>query len=310
MRKSEEMEAVAIQFRARIAANRQLTDLLSKNTRDSRVKRIIGLFEEVTPHCKAIPFPATEILKICEQDPVRYRGFHPRLMLLQEELSEAEDFLLELSKRIFLYLEHLKSVGSKLAPGLRQLAESTITELKTVGLELSQAARAALRDTLLKAPGPSLMPYGDDEDTSAKQLKQNRGLREGELPSVGQDYDSRWDPDVKFPGTMFGKFLRFPGPYFAPLQLGRFHEFSLPSAIGDHIDIWQLKYDTLQSNLKKTHRLRIRKPKNCTEDFKTRQKVSHRILSSSCGSLLNFPRTLESLSPSCLVKTTILILSR
>lgn len=275
------MEAVAIQFRARIAANRQLTDLLSKNIRDSRVKRIIGLFEEIIPHCDAISFPAITILKICEQDAARYRGFNHQLELLQEELDRAEDFLLEISKRIFLYLEQLKSAGSKLVPSIRQLAESTITELRAMGLELSKTARAALHNTLLKAPGPSPMPYGDDEDSTAKQLKQNRGLQEGQLPSTRPDYDARWDPDVKFPGTMFGKFLRFPGPYFAPGPLGRFLEFALPTVIGDHIDIWQLKYDTLQRNFKRTQRLRIRKPKNCTENFKTYQKVSHHTTSSA-----------------------------
>lgn len=271
-----DMGETIMRFRARLAANRQLIGLLSRDIRDSRVKRIIGLLEQMTPYCELIPPSAAEIISICKADPVRYRGSHPRLTLLKEELSTATDILLETSQRALLYLDHIKTVGSTLPPSAQQLAQSTITEIKVMGLQLSQIAREAIHTSLTKAPGPAPMPYDNPNMTTAHP-KSTRGLSEGEISPVGHDYDARWDPDAKMPGTPHGKFLRFPGPFFAPFQNkngSNFYEFSIPETTGHNIDLLILKYDNMESNFKRTKRMHPRRGNKTSEELKARQVVS------------------------------------
>lgn len=113
MRYSRLLRILARQLlHAGLAANRQLAALLSSSIRDSRVqKRVLALLEEIAPHGEVIPPSAQEILKICDDDPVLYRGFHPRLAFLKENLQGATELLVESSKRMLLYLEHIEVKG-------------------------------------------------------------------------------------------------------------------------------------------------------------------------------------------------------
>lgn len=266
-----------MRFRARVAATPQLIALLSSDIKDYRVKRIIGLLEQMAPHCESISLSAAEIISICEADSVRFRGFHPRLTLLKEELSTARDVLVELSQRALLYLNHIKTVRYSSPPSTHRLAQSTITEIKAMGLKLSQTAREAIDISLTRPPGPAPMPYDDNQTITTVQLEWARGLCEGELSSVGHDYDARWDPDVKMPGTQHGKFLRFPGPFFAPFKNtngSNFYEFSLPETSGHHIDLLILKYNNIETNFKRTNRFHPRRGNKESEKFKAHQAVS------------------------------------
>nr|AVP71782.1 MAT1-1-2 [Juglanconis oblonga] len=254
-----DVSEVIVQLRARLASNRQLATLLSRSIRDPRVKRIIELLENIPPHGELIPSRAEEILQICADDPLRYRGFHPRLALLEEELSKATDFLVESSKRIILYLNHIKATGNELPESICQLTQSTLTEQKNMAVQLYQSAHSTITDALSKPPGPAPMPYDGQQDTTAAQPESTRGLVDGEPCPIGKDYDARWDPDYRMPGTQHGKFLRFPGPYFAPYNTSSvFDQFFLSETVADLIDNCNRKFEDCLANFKDTKRIRTR----------------------------------------------------
>lgn len=299
-----EISEIVVQFRARLAANRHLAALLSRSVRDCRVKRILALLEEIAPHGEVIPPSAQEILKICDDDPVRYRGFHPRLAFLKENLSKATDFLAELSKRMLLYLKHIEVQGSSLSPSIRRLAQSAITEQKEMAVKLCQSACGAINIALSKPPGPAPMPYDDHRSEPTALSKSSRRLRGGKPSSIGHDYDSRWDPDYKMPGSQHGKFLTFAGPFFASHkdEAGNFDHFCLSANHGAHIESWKFKYEVVTTNFTDTGRLRTRNDEDM-DRLRARQKVI--CSTKTMIPLLTLLRILESCCQRTLAKYTI-----
>lgn len=243
------------QFRARVLANQHLIEMLSKSSNDPRVKRIVALLKQITPYEEMIPPPAEEILKICEDDPARYRGLHLRLEVLKEQLLDAAGSLTELSKRILLYLEHIQvkpAPFTTLPMSFRDLVKSAVTEQKEMATQICQKAYTAIEMGRTKPPGPAPMPYEDQN-----QPREFRKLVNGEPAPIGQDYDPRWDPDVRMPGTLHGKFLRFPGPYFARYHAskGFFDVFELSGCLGQLIENVERHYETTHDNFASTGRL-------------------------------------------------------
>ncbi|KAJ4386217.1 hypothetical protein N0V93_009110 [Gnomoniopsis smithogilvyi] len=249
-----EITEIILQFRARLAGTQSLASLLSI-TKDCRVTRVIALLSEIPYHGQVLPPCAEEVLQICADDPMRYKGFHPRLLLLDEELSKATDFLVESSKRILLYLEHIKATGSKLPEAIRMLTQSTVREQMGLATDLCQKARSAMTEALTKPPGPAPMPFDDLESMITVQPSSARGLFDGEPLPTGENYDARWDPDFKMPGSQHGKFLKFPGPYFAPdTSEAIFDHFLLSETAADLLDNFNRKFSNCVANFEAPRR--------------------------------------------------------
>lgn len=118
------MDLSEIELRARLAANQRLVELLSEYARsDPRIKRIIKLLSGVSIQGPLMSSCAKEIFEICAQNERRKFGFHPRLRMLVEDMSKACDLRLECSKRIRLYLDHLRDNGSQLPESTRLLVD-------------------------------------------------------------------------------------------------------------------------------------------------------------------------------------------
>lgn len=248
-----EVSEIVLQFRARLAGTQHLVRLLS-TTRDCRVRRIIELLNDVSRYGELVPPCAEEIIQICTDDPMRYRGLHPRLLLLKDELSTATDFIIESSRRILLYLEHISITGSKLPEATRMLTQSTVREQMEMVTSLHQKAHSATTSALVKPPGPAPMPYDDHEEITTAQPSM-RGLINGKPAPIGEDYDARYDPDVKMPGTLHGKFLTLPGPFFAPeTTKAAFDHFCVSETIADLLDNFSRKYSDCADNFKDTRR--------------------------------------------------------
>lgn len=249
-----EVSVIVLQFRARLAGTQHLVSLLS-TTRDCRVRRIIELLSDIPHHGEVIPPCAEEILQISADEPLRYKGFHPRLLLLKEELLKATDFLVESSKRILLYLDHISITGSKLPEATRMLTQSTVREQMEMATTLCRKARSAISSALAKPPGPAPMPYEDHEEITTAQPNSARGIYDGEPLPTGEDYDARWDPDFRMPGSQHGKFLTFPGPFFTPdTTPAIFDHFFLSETVADLLDNFNRKYSDCVENFKTTGR--------------------------------------------------------
>ncbi|CAN8100103.1 unnamed protein product [Discula destructiva] len=203
-----------IQLRAKLAGNSHLVELLLKHApEDRRVKRMVELLTEVSHRGLAMSSCVQEIMQICAENPKRRFGFHPRLRLLIEDMSKSCDFLLEFSNRVMMYLDHLGATGSLMPESVRLLVKSALHEQMDLSTTFCREARSAYANATCSAPGPAPMP---DESTTNRRLDAVRGLFNGEPKPIGKDYDSRWDPDYRVPGSPHCKFFKFPGNYFAP----------------------------------------------------------------------------------------------
>lgn len=250
-----DISETALHFRARISCTPHLVSLLSV-TRDCRVSRVIELLNRISPHGEVITPCAEQILQICTDDPLRCKGFHPRLLSLEHELSKATDILVESSKRILMYLDHIKATGSKLPDTIRMLTESTVREQMQLATRLYHRARSANTAALAKPPGPAPMPYDNHEDSSTAQQNPARGLLDGKPFHADEDYDIRWDPDFRMPGSPHGKFFKFPGPYFVPdTTRAIFDHFFLSETTADLIDNFNRRFADCLANLKDTGRI-------------------------------------------------------
>lgn len=250
------MEAsdVFLQFRARLASTQHLVSLLSV-IGDRRVKRVIELLNEISYHGEVIPPCFREILRICSDDPLRYRGFHLRLNHLDEQVSKATDVLVESSKRIILYLDHIKANDSKLPVSTRLLTHSAVHEQMELARSLRQKAHLATSAALAKPPGPAPMPYDNPRDEAITKPNLERKLVEGKPYPIGKDYDARWDPDFKMPGSQHGKFFKFPGPFFSPdTTHAIFDHFLLSETVADLLENFNRKFSDCLANFKNTNR--------------------------------------------------------
>lgn len=277
MDNSTEVSHTIESFRVRVSSNRQLVLILSENIKDLRVKRIASLLEEITPHSEAICISTQQVYEICQNAHILHRGFHPQLSFLKEEMVTASSYLAEVLKRILLYLEHMQIIGSKLPGNIMHLTKSAITEQKQLADQLRLQAFQAIKTAVSRTPGPGVMPHKNCHNAAAEEKKDLRPLFNNQPLPMGDEYDARWDPDFKVPGSQYSKFLRFSGPFFASNEVGDaiFDDFRLPETVGSLIDSWTSKYDGVKSNFKETHRLPRRVTSRAKNALIARQKVSY-----------------------------------
>lgn len=198
-----DISEVCLQLRARFQSNQFLIELLSK-INDRRVKRIVQLLNQMPK--SEIPEYAQEIVQICADLPGK-TGFHPRLHFLSAELNKAVDFLREHLKRVGLYLDHIAANGNVVPDATSQLvrvcmsssclffsqltsAQSAAKEQMDLSTVLCREARSAYTDATCYPPGPEAL---------------ERGLVNGVPEPIGEDYDPRWDPVVRMPGSQHGE---------------------------------------------------------------------------------------------------------
>lgn len=107
-------------------------------------------------------------------------------------------------------------------------------------------ARSAYTEITCSAPGPTPMP---DDETTTERKDYSRQLRDGVPTPIGKDYDSRWDPAARMPGSAHGKFFKFPGNYFVPdTNAANFDQFLLPETTSDLIDKMDRKFAESQED--------------------------------------------------------------
>nr|AAK83345.1 mating type protein MAT1-1-2 [Cryphonectria parasitica] len=261
----EDSSKLSDAFRVRLAGNQHLISLLSQSIEDPRVKRVTEFIEQLTLRGEVITSSTEETSQILHEDPVRWRGFHQRLAVLREKLTEATDYMLELSNRVNLFLEHTRiydQLGSY--PGLlhettRELVQSAIAHQKSAAVDLRRSVFSALSSSFIKPPGPAPMSrYKYHHVNTSKQLvSRDHRLIDGKPSPVGDQYDFRWDPDYKTPGSQHTKFMTFPGPFFGPIQEseGTFDQFCIPETTGKLIDHLTLQYEAVTTNFDITSRL-------------------------------------------------------
>lgn len=87
----------------------------------------------------------------------------------------------------------------------------------------------------------------------------------------------RYNPDFKVPGSQHCKFLRFPGPYFAPSHDPQdpYDRFFLPEATTLILFYYVRMYDQVEENLINTGRLSLPKDGEEAAELLLRKKVVH-----------------------------------
>lgn len=135
--------------------------------------------------------------------------------------------------------------------------------------KICQKARSVYADAICYPPGPG--PRLDGKPSTA-QSESTRELRDGEPQPTGKDYDPRWDPFARMPGsqhgknnptsavrvslTFTGKFFKFPGPFFAPdATRTNFDQFLLSETHSKLIDNSNRRIANVRANLEKTGRI-------------------------------------------------------
>lgn len=187
-----------------------------------------------------------------------YTGFNPVLSYYETSMTDAADTMMESSKRIFLYLEHVSCQGS-LARSTRHLIESATSTQQDLMQQIYAKARDNLSTLRVKPPGPAPLPYADQDYLRKLEPASFRDHRllDGTPCSVGEHYDTRWDPDFRTPGSQHVKFLTFPGQFFEADADSEdiFDKFHLPAVLGDLYDKVVFEYDCVEQNFKTTGRL-------------------------------------------------------
>lgn len=148
-------------LQVRIAGNNFFIDLIGETgTKDLRIKRIAQLLEGLNKYAKQFCKVCDDAFEVCAKDPRRYRDSHHHLEDLKKNMDRAADYVYEHAKRILLYLEHLRTTGSKMDDSARLTLQTSMTTQK----ELIFAARwSVIKEMALDVrppPGPASLPYG------------------------------------------------------------------------------------------------------------------------------------------------------
>ncbi|ROW07185.1 hypothetical protein VPNG_07387 [Cytospora leucostoma] len=274
-------------LRVRIVGNKYFVDLIAESgTKDARIKRVAQLLQKVSRHETDFCNFCDEAFEICAKDPRLYRGPHFQLSQLKDSMDRAGDFMYEYSKRILLYLELLRTTGSTMDDSARITIQTSITTQK----ELLYAARwSVIKEMALDVrppPGPASLPYGHPEGVANPEEQDVLPFLDGKpVPQLelsmttdrSRPINWRYDPGFKVPGSQHCKFLRFPGPYFAPVHDPQdpHDRFFLPEATTQILYYFVRKYDQVLQNFTTTGRLpQPRNDKEATKLLEQQKKVA------------------------------------
>nr|AQT26493.1 MAT1-1-2 [Valsa mali] len=255
-------------LRVRMAGNTFFINLIGETgTKDVRIKRIASLLEGVNKYVTEFCNICDDAFEICDKDPRRYRGPHYQLAALKAGMDRAADYAYEYSKRILLYLELLRTTGSTMEDGAKRTLQTSIETQKKLIYEARWSVIKQMNLDVRPPPGPGSLPYGhpegaNPEDQDFRPLLNGKpvplldtNLATGELTPV----DWRYDPGFKVPGSQHCKFLRLPGPYFAPQYNPRdpYDRFFLPQVTKRILSYYANQYDTIKQYLEATGRIPI-----------------------------------------------------
>lgn len=263
------------QLRSKTAGNERVITILVQDATDFRVKRIIELLNEVALAAEAICATIEQIPQVSQYSSTVHRGFNPHLLLLHQELTDAANHHSELSKRILLYLQHLVIQAPHFSRDILHPIISVIAEQQHLADDLRFEGSQLLSTTISRPPGPSSSTSNAPQSTALSQDGQVRPLFDNKPLPVDDQYDARWDPDCKVPGSQYSKFLRFPGSFFNPEDEDEStcDNFQLPESAGLIIDSWLSKYEAVKTNFKETQRLPRRTKQSVVDEFICNQKV-------------------------------------
>ncbi|KUI72759.1 hypothetical protein VM1G_08161 [Cytospora mali] len=253
-------------LRVRMAGNTFFINLIGETgTKDVRIKRIASLLEGVNKYVTEFCNICDDAFEICDKDPRRYRGPHYQLAALKAGMDRAADYAYEYSKRILLYLELLRTTGSTMEDGAKRTLQTSIETQKKLIYEARWSVIKQMNLDVRPPPGPGSLPYGhpegaNPEDQDFRPLRNWKPVPQQEVSmTTGQlrPVNWRYDPGFKVPGSQHCKFLRLPGPYFAPRHDPRDpHDlFFLPEVTTMILFYFVRKYDQVTQNFLATGRL-------------------------------------------------------
>lgn len=264
------------ELRSKMTENEQKKAILGQDVIDLRIKRTIELLDEAAPAAEAICTLLEEILQHCQDAPAFHRGYNPHLLLLHQDLTEAANYHSELSKRTHLYFQHMLNMGSSFPEDILRPIASAIAEQQQLADYLRFEGYRLLSTAVSRPPWPNPTISNTKISTTGSQERQMRPLFENKPLPIDDQYDARWDPCCRVPGSQYGKFLRFPGPFFSPEEDEESicDNFCLPESAGLIIDAWLSKYEAVKANFQETRRIPRRMKQSAIDAFTSHQKVS------------------------------------
>lgn len=275
MGESNPLNELIGQLRCKTNRNEQETVILAQNVTDQRIKRVIELLTEVAPAAETICVMLEQILQFCQNAPSTHRGCNPHLILLRQELTDAANYHSELLKRAHLYLQHMEVMGSSFSANILQPIDSAIVEQQQLADHLRFEGYQLLSTAVSRGPGPHNTISSAHTSAACLREQKMRPLFDNKPLPIDDEYDARWDPYCRVPGSQHGKFLRFPGRFFSPEEEESICDnFNLPESAGLIIDAWLRKYEAINTNFKETRRLPRRTKQSDIDALVFRQRVS------------------------------------
>lgn len=264
------------ELRSKATEHEKKIAILSQDVIDLRIKRTIELLDKAAPAAEAICALLEEILQHCQDAPAFYRGYNLHLLLLHQDLTEAANYHSELSKRAHLYFQHMLNMGSSFSKDILRPIASAIAEQQQLADYLRFEGHQLLSTAVSRPPWPNPTIFNTKISTAGSQERQMRPLFENKPLPVDDQYDARWDPSCRVPGSQYVKFLRYPGPFFFPEkdEENSCDNFCLPESAGLIIDAWLSKYEAVKTNFQDTHRIPRRMEQTAIDSFTSHQKVS------------------------------------
>lgn len=264
-------------LRIRATGNDKWVNILVQNDTDLRARRIMQLLGEATPKAEAVCALIEQILQICENSQVFHRGYDPYLLSLRQEITEAANYHTEILRRTRLYLQLMAKKESSFSEDILCSMDSAVAEQQELANHLRFESYRLLGTAVSRPPGPAITAFNAQRDTTDLPEVQMRPLFDNKPLPIEDEYDSRWDPDFRVPGSQYGKFLRFHGPFFAPDEEGAStcDNFNLPESAGLIIDACISKYEAVKNNFEETGRLPRKTQQSSIQALVSHQRVCH-----------------------------------